>query len=350
MKALIFSFTAAGTALGLVLRDYLCAHGVETDNETMAKFVSLDTRLRPIQLNLQESVRQAFRAVDAIIFIGAAAIAVRSVAPYLRNKETDPAVIVIDEKGQFVIPLLAGHIGGANGLARMLADAIGGQAVITTATDVNDLFAVDEWATQYGMHMSSLSDAKQFAAQLIERGQAGLYSEFPIGDDIPHSLVKGNKGPLGLAITIHDNCRPFGMTMAVYPTILHLGIGCKRDTDEATISRRVSEDMERLHLSWNAVADISTIDIKRDEIGLTQFAAHHQMPIHYYTARQLNDAPGKFISSDFVRRIVGTDNVCERAATLASRGGTLLLQKSGNDGVTVAIACENYTVGFTRKR
>ena len=108
--------------------------------------------------------------------------------------------------------------------------------------------------------------------------------------------------------------------------------------------------MKQIHVSWHAVADISTIDIKKTEAGLTAFAEQHHLPIHYYTVRQLNDAPGTFMSSDFVRRIIGTDNVCERAAVLASHGGTLLLQKSGKDGVTVAIACEAYTVTFDKKR
>ena len=107
--------------------------------------------------------------------------------------------------------------------------------------------------------------------------------------------------------------------------------------------------MEQLHLSWDAVADVSTIDIKKDEVGITEFARARHLPVRYYTARQLNDAPGKFISSGFVRRVVGTDNVCERAAVLSSHGGRLLLEKSGRDGVTVAIACEEYVVQFGKK-
>ena len=167
---------------------------------------------------------------------------------------------------------------------------------------------------------------------------------------MPAGLIRTQEGPVGVAVTVHEDCHPFAKTVAAYPVILHIGIGCKRGTSRERIAQRVEEDMKQIHVSWHAVADISTIDIKKTEAGLTAFAEQHHLPIHYYTVRQLNDAPGTFISSDFVRRIIGTDNVCERAAVLASHGGTLLLQKSGKDGVTVAIACETYTVTFDKKR
>lgn len=351
MKAFIFSFTAAGTQLGLRMGAYLTSQRWEVTNETLPRLLSLDTtRLQAFPLNLQEAVRLAMKEGQALIFVGAAAIAIRMTAPHLRGKEKDPAVLVVDEKGQFIIPLLSGHIGGANGLARNLAEMLHGQAVITTATDVNELFAVDEWAARQGLHVSSLQDAKQFAAELLERGQAGFYSEFPIGDDMPDELIRTKSGPLGVAVTVKEGCHPFAMTVTAYPVILHIGVGCKRGTSVKTIARRVEEDLNKIHASWHAVADISTIDLKRNEAGLTAFAEQHHLPIHYYTAQQLNDAPGTFIASDFVRRIVGTDNVCERAAVLASHGGTLLLQKSGQDGVTVAVACETYTVTFHKKR
>ena len=351
MKAFIFSFTAAGTQLGLRMGTYLTSQQWEVTHETLPKLLFLDkTRLQAFPLNVQEAVRLAMKEGQALIFVGAAAIAIRMTAPHLRGKEKDPAVLVVDEKGQFIIPLLSGHIGGANGLARKLADMLHGQAVITTATDVNELFAVDEWAARQGLHLSSLQDAKQFAAELLERGQAGFYSEFPIGDDMPDELIRTKTGPLGVAVTVREGCQPFDRTVTAYPVILHIGIGCKRGTSVETIAKRVEADLNKIHASWHAVADISTIDLKRNEAGLTAFAEQHHLPIHYYTVRQLNDAPGTFMASDFVRRIVGTDNVCERAASLASHGGRLLLQKSGQDGVTVAVACEAYTVTFHKKR
>ena len=138
------------------------------------------------------------------------------------------------------------------------------------------------------------------------------------------------------------------MTVVARPPILHIGVGCRRGASADFIARRVGEDMEQLHLSWDAVADVSTIDIKKDEVGITEFARARHLPVRYYTARQLNDAPGKFISSGFVRRVVGTDNVCERAAVLSTMAPAAA-GKSGRDGVTVAIACEEYVVQFGKK-
>ena len=120
-----------------------------------------------------------FSRRDALIFVGACGIAVREIAPYVRDKKTDPAVLVLDERARHVIPLLSGHIGGANRLAARLADALGAEPVITTATDVNGKFAVDEFAARTGCAISDMQLAKAFAAGILER-DLPLASAFPI--------------------------------------------------------------------------------------------------------------------------------------------------------------------------
>ena len=111
---------------------------------------------------------EAFANMDALIFVGACGVAVRSIAPFVRDKKTDPAVLCLDERASFVIPLLSGHIGGANALAARLAGALGAKAVITTATDVNGKFAVDAWAAQNGCAIEDFALAKRFAAEILE--------------------------------------------------------------------------------------------------------------------------------------------------------------------------------------
>ncbi len=132
--------------------------------------------------------RERFSSMDALIFIGACGIAVREIAPYLVSKKTDPAVICIDEKMQFVIPLLSGHIGGANDLTRRLAGALGASAVITTATDVNGKFAVDAWAAKNGCAIASMPLAKKVAAEILEH-DVPLVSEFPVRGALPNGIV-----------------------------------------------------------------------------------------------------------------------------------------------------------------
>ena len=270
----------------------------------------------------------------------------RSIAPFIRKKDQDPAVIVIDEKGQFVIPILSGHIGRANEWARQVAEAIGGQAVITTATDVNALFAVDEWAAKAGLRLSSLTEAKAFAAGLLERGRAGLYSEFPIEGPLPPGLVMTTDCETGLIVTTKENLSLFQTSVMVRPAILHVGIGCRRGTSSSAIENAVSSALKEANLSKEAVADVSSLDVKRDETGLLAFAKERSWPIRFFTADELNAVPGTFTASDFVRQAVGTDNVCERSAVKASGGGKLVVSKKAGQGITVAVACESYILRF----
>ena len=128
---------------------------------------AFDTQVFRPAGNLPELTARAFREADALIFVSACGIAVRAVAPFLCGKEQDPAVVAIDERCGFAVSLLSGHIGGANALACRIAEMTGAQAVITTATDVNGRFAVDEWAARQGLNLTDLQAAKRFAAALI---------------------------------------------------------------------------------------------------------------------------------------------------------------------------------------
>jgi len=344
VNAVVFSFTKAGTALGGRAAAILQQNGWQVRQATLAKFavppaVSFDPSLR-------EETARAFQSARLLLFVGAAAIAVRSIAPFIRKKDEDPAVIVIDEKGQFVIPILSGHIGRANEWARQLAAAIKGQAVITTATDVNALFAVDEWAARFGLHLSSLTEAKAFASGLLERGRAGLYSDFPVEGPLPSGLVVTTDCETGLIVTTKAAVSVFPSAVTVRPAILHIGIGCRRGTLSSAIEKAVSSALKEANLSKEAVADVSSLDVKRDEEGLLAFAKEKRWPIRFFTAAELNAVPGNFTASDFVRQTVGTDNVCERSAVKASHGGKLVVSKKAGQGITVAVACESYTLRF----
>ena len=131
--------------------------------------------------------------MDALIFVGACGVAVRSIAPFVRDKKTDPAVLCLDERASFVIPLLSGHIGGANALAARLAGALGAKAVITTATDVNGKFAVDAWAAQNGCAIEDFALAKRFAAEILEH-DLPLCSEFPVCPPLPGGVAAAAPG------------------------------------------------------------------------------------------------------------------------------------------------------------
>lgn len=296
--------------------------------------------LRP-EGNLRPLVEARFPVSDALVFVGSCGIAVRAIAPFLKGKTRDPAVIVSDETGKWVISLLSGHIGGANALALRLARAIGAQPVITTATDVNKRFSVDTWATKAGLSIGSMDLAKRFSAAILER-DLPLCSDFPVEGPPPAGVFWGDTGALGAAVSCLKK-NPFEETLCLVPQKLHLGVGCRRGTPRSAFE----EIFSALPIHPEAVCSVASIDIKRDEQGLLDFCAAHSWGARFYPAAQLMALGGEFTGSDFVQKTVGVDNVCERAAMVsAGPGAKLILRKTISGGVTMAAATEDWRVCF----
>lgn len=341
MQAAVFSFSARGAALSKAVGEYLSSLGYSARVATVAKYAQA-TGLAPMVPDYKAATAAAFADCQIIIYIGATGIAVRAIAPYLRHKDVDPAIISIDEGGNFVIPLLAGHIGGANGLARAVAAAIGGTACVTTATDVNGLFAIDEWAARNHMAMDSLSTAKDFAAALVAGKQVGLYYDeaFTVTRPLPKLIAPCNEGTFscGMAITVKEGLEPFPTTVRLVPKAVYLGIGCRRNTPLEKIEALVLPKLAELGFDWRSIVALASVDLKKDEEGLLAFAKKYHLAAHFYTAAELNSVEGDFTPSAFVQSIVGVSNVCERSAVFASKGGQLLLKKTSLEGVTLAVA------------
>ena len=268
---------------------------------------------------------------DALIFVGACGIAVRAIAPHVRDKFTDPAVVSVDEAGRFVIPLLSGHVGGANELALRVAALTGGQAAISTATDVNGIFAVDGWARERDMVITDRTLAKEISASLLEGKPVGFASDF--SHPCPQGLTE-KPAELGVWVTWKTGSGPFARTLRLVPRGLILGIGCRRGTPQAAIEEAVTAALTGYEPA--AVERVATIDLKKDEPGLLAFCAAHHLPLSVYPAAELAAVEGEFTPSDFVKGVTGVDNVCERAAARA--GGTILVPKQAKNGVTVAVA------------
>ena len=293
----------------------------------------------------KQYVEPLFPVVDALIFVGACGIAVRAIAPFVKSKLTDPGVIVVDELGLQVISLLSGHIGGANELTRRIAAAIGAIPVITTATDINHRFTADEWAKNHGLSIASMQAAKRFAAEIL-RKDVPVYSDFPIIGKLTGGLYRGDHGQTGLVFS----CRKIEMfddPLVLIPKILHLGIGCRRGTSKEKIRAAVLKVVEEQGIYIKAIADVSSIDVKQDEAGLLDFCRGWKLPVRFYSADELQAVKGDFSASEFVKSTVGVDNVCERAAMLsAGEHAKLIVKKTCLDGVTVAIAQEEWSVRF----
>ena len=276
--------------------------------------------------------------------MGAVGIAVRSIAPYVRDKRTDPAVLSVDELGKFVIPLLSGHIGRANELALRLAEAIGAIPVVTTATDINGKFSVDAWAARQGLFMDSMRAAKAVSAAILER-TVPLCCDFPVTGTLPPGTAAGDSGDVGICISWKKK-RPFAETLLLVPSVLHLGLGCRRGTSEEAIREAVERVLDEYHIHPKAIKCAASIDLKQDEPGLLACCEQQGWPVAFYSAEALRALEGDFTASERVLRITGVDNVCERAAMLGAH--RLVVRKTAHHGVTVALAEERWEARFPK--
>lgn len=286
----------------------------------------------------------SFAVADALVFVSACGIAVRAVAPHVRDKLSDPAVVCVDEAGNAAVSLLSGHVGGANRLARRVALACGGQAIVSTATDVRQVFAVDLWASEHDMALLDRERIKDVSAALLEGEQVGFASEVPVLGTLPQGLVTDASARLGISVSLDDHTHPFAQTLRLVPRTVTVGIGCRRGVTCARIAEAVDDCLREAHLAHEAVSAVASIDIKRDEPGLVAFARERGWNLRLHSADELAGVPGTFASSAFVLQAVGVDNVCERAACAC--GETLLLPKHAVDGVTVALALRDVTLSF----
>ena len=337
MKTCVFCFSDSGSALALRLCKELSLDPCQV--HSIGKFAS------KYGFTSHDSVcadmKSLFEQNDALVFIGACGIAVRDIAPHLKSKTEDPAVIVIDDRGRFVIPILSGHIGGANRLAKEISSAIGAVPVITTATDGAGRFSCDDWAVTHDCAISSMNMAKEISSRILVH-DIPVSAEFGL-PDLPDGLINKEDGDFGIFIGIHD-INPYENTLRLIPKIVTVGVGCRRGLSGETVFERVSETLEQNKIDIRSVNRIATIDVKKDEDALKYLARKLNTSLLFFSAKELESVPGEFSESDFVRQAVGTGNVCERAAVLA--GGKLIVPKNAGDGVTVAVSVKEWEIEF----
>lgn len=281
---------------------------------------------------------------NLIIYIGATGIAVRSIAPHVQDKMTDPAVLVVDDHALHCISLLSGHVGGANDWAIAIADLLGANPVITTATDLQDVFAVDVFASKHRLQLSDRRLAKQVSARLLAGQTLPVLSERPWQGVLPNGLCHAEEpAPFGISIGIF-NQQMFAQTLFLIPQVVTVGIGCKKQTSKADIEVLFQQVLTTHNLHPQAIKQVTSIDLKAKEVGLLDFCADHHLPFITYTASQLQAVEGTFTASEFVQSITTVDNVCERSAVKGSGNPTLLQTKISAKGVTLALSVEKWSL------
>ncbi|MBE6990940.1 MAG: cobalamin biosynthesis protein CbiG [Ruminococcaceae bacterium] len=318
MRIAAIAFTDCGMALGRRLQE-------QAENMTLE---------RCEKGGLAAWTARAFSDSDALVFIGAAGIAVRAVAPHVETKTCDPAVVVLDELGTFAIPILSGHLGGANALAAALARQVGAIPVITTATDVHGLFAVDDWARTQGLAVANPQRIKWISARLLAGETIRFKSLYPIDGALPAQLEPDEEG---YDMLVSHRSRGRVEALRLVPRIVTAGIGCRRGAAAETIEAAFAAALGKAGCHPLAVGAVATIGLKAEEPGLLAFCRSRSLPLVTYTAEELSAMPGSFTGSAFVKKTTGVDNVCERAAVRHS-GGRLLTRKEAGNGVTVALA------------
>ncbi|MCI6422686.1 MAG: cobalt-precorrin 5A hydrolase [Firmicutes bacterium] len=371
MKIAIISFSQRGYRLGEMMSGFLEGNNYEVQTFTKSKyskkildesqmeendasFRDVKKFAKPIDTSLRDWTERRFADSDAIIFIGACGIAVRGIAPFVKSKKTDPAVVVVDEQGNFVISLLSGHIGGANKLTEEIADLIQGTPVITTATDINNKFAVDVFAKNNGCYISDMEMAKEISAILVNGGTVGFASDFPWVGEVPAELElfdeDKEKPEFGIYVTNSYMKHPFVHTLYLVPKIVTLGIGCKKGTPGEIVEKIVRKACDEVLTPSVSMELVASIDLKKEEAGILEYCKDRKLPFVTYTKEELQQVEGSFAESRFVEEVTGVDNVCERSAILgSSQHGTksnLILRKYAEEGVTVALARRKWSVNF----
>ncbi|MBQ6551725.1 MAG: cobalt-precorrin 5A hydrolase [Lachnospiraceae bacterium] len=334
MRIRLISYTGNGRDTAERAADILTAAGHTCLRYALPKFAREGDE--PLTVKASAWAEEAFREADALVFACASGIAVRAIAPWVRDKTTDPAVIVMDDHGHFVIPLLSGHIGGANELAQVLAEGLHATPVLTTATDVSGVFAVDVFAKKNHLAITDMKLAKDVSAALLAGQPVGFRSDVPWEGPLPMGLTEG-EAALGIRIGKADGEQPFEKTLALVPRRYAAGLGCRRGKPYEDLARFVAAQLEAAGVSEKELRCIASIDLKKDEQGLIELGEQLGVPFVTYTAEELQAVPGKFTVSEFVKAHTGVDSVCERAAVLASRGN-LMKRKTAADGMTFALA------------
>lgn len=273
------------------------------------------------------------RDYDAVIFISACGIAVRMIKEYIVSKDVDPAVIVMDECGKFVIPILSGHLGGANELATKIANRIGATAVVTTASDSHGVESIDMFAKKHSLVIEDIKSIAPVMARIVEKRKVIIKNE--TASKYEYSFATEDEEIAEAALVISSTVYNFSVpTTSLRPRELVVGIGAKRGTSKETVMKALENAFEMKKLSPLSIVKIVSIDLKKDEVGIIEAAKELGVPFETYSDKVLNEVEGDFEESEFVKKTTGCGAVSARAAALF---GDLLLEKYVYNGVTISI-------------
>ncbi|MGL4343646.1 MAG: cobalt-precorrin 5A hydrolase [Cellulosilyticaceae bacterium] len=336
-KCAIVAVTKGGTVLAKQLQIGLEASTIYVSSRLV------EEGLNPIEGPLGEWTRTLFEKYEQLVFVMATGIVVRSIAPYLQHKYTDPAVVVVDEGGQYAISLLSGHVGGANALAFKVAGLIGAKPIVTTATDVKGVAALDRMVKNCGGYIADLNrSSKRVNTALIEGEKVGFYTEYSRKIDCRGMTVVTNQqeaNQMDLLVCMssqrqlplsHPEC------IHIVPREIVVGVGCKQGTSQKQLYRCVEQLFDVHNIHPKALAALGSCWVKKEEEGIKALSKQLEVPFEVYEKEAIEEVAHLFKQSPFVKQTIGVGCVAEPCAYLLS-GGHLLCGRVSEAGVTLAL-------------
>lgn len=301
-----------------------------------------DKNSEPINIAFHKFIKKLFNMHDTLIFIMASGIVVRTISRYIKGKDIDPAILVIDEKGEYVISLLSGHIGKANVSAGFVADKIKAKPIITTSSDLNNKFAVDIMADKLNCHISDLNKAKEVTSLIVNdepvKTISDTFIKLPAYLDCKENIAKGFIYITNKKININKK-----NNVILTPQNIIIGVGCKKGTSKNKIIKHINRNLNKLNLNKISIKAFATIELKKDEKGILEAVKYFKTRLKTFSKNKIKKVENKFVKSKFVKEKIGVTGVSEPCAYLASNStGKMLLNKTSNDGISIAIWEEGF--------
>ncbi len=337
MKLLAFSFSDEGAKIGGQLEESLA---FDIDHLTS----------RELEVKVSEYLEDKWDSLDGIIFIGALGIAVRIIAPLIVHKATDPAVVVIDDQGEYSISLLSGHLGGANQLAEELATCLGASPIITTASDKRGIEALDLFAKKNNYEMEDMETITRLTRKMVDGKRLGFFSEDKKLINYPNLKIftrledmkkdKDIEGAILVTSSLIDQKEMGKLPYTILrPKNLNIGIGCRKGVEAKRIKSAIEDLFQELKLSQASIGKIGTVEVKKDEAGIIEAAAYYGVDMKIFSLEEIARVEHKFKGSDFVKKTIGVYSVAEPSAYLL--GGKIISKRTSHEGITLSITKED---------
>lgn len=350
MKACAICFTRKGAALLTQIIELMDNWQIDAYTKYNGASSLNQSALAYVEEPLSQWARAKMQEKQALIFVGACGIAVRAIAPYLIDKLHDNPVLVVDERGRYVIPILSGHVGQANELALALAYKLEADPVITTATDLHQQFAVDVFAKKNGLYIENKEGIAKVSAKILDAEKIVMSIEPGIAyDQAAPDCIKIISYPptQPVDVLIAKETKDAQAKLYLRPQQYCIGIGCKKNKDPLEIAALIERTLAMQNIDASQIFALASIDRKAKERALLVWSSQCNVPFLTFSTEELRQIEGEFSESEFVENKVGVGNVCERAALAACDGnGRLIMKKQAVNGMTIALAKREWSVRF----